>query len=209
MSLNFNMMDSLRDPLFRLHYQVFNELGDKHLDHHALKKAWMARAEPFEHLGRRRLQPFVDATQSLLSSTSLRLSDRFITVSPADCSGEFYSVKDDEDEDNENGVISFGDNDQKMEWTYRHPGTTQDSDCEEGVDPYQKYPYYRVNDATSPITTTASRLLFAVAFDAPNEDEDPFEMKAAYRHQLSVRVSGLLPANFGHTSLFTNARSPD
>lgn len=75
-----------------------------------------------------------------------------------------------------------------MEYEIRHSNTTQDSDVEDGVDANEKYPHYRINKQTSPITTTSSQLLFSIAMDGLNE-EKPFVMKAAYRHQLSVRVS--------------------
>ncbi|KAL7543521.1 hypothetical protein ACHAXR_013049 [Thalassiosira sp. AJA248-18] len=131
-----------------------------------------------EYLAWRRVTPLRTATEAILST-----DDNFVTVSPSDYRGDFYTFQDQDGEE-----ASFGDsNDVKMEYEARHPGTSEDSDVEDGVDATDKYLYYRINERTSPITTTASRLLFSVAMDAP-DGEGPLEMKAAYRHQLSIRI---------------------
>lgn len=173
-------------PLYQLQYLIFTEMRDKHLDYYAQKEAWKSRVSPMEHLSWQNVIPVKNATKEIMSSTATRPSDKFVTVSSDDYSGNFYSFQDDDQEDGDEKV-SFGENNVKIEFTDRHPGTSKESDRERGADEGYKYLYYRFNDATSPITTTASRYLFSVAFDGPNET--PTEMKVAYKHQISLRVS--------------------
>ena len=149
------MSDSESDsehPLVRLQYLVKMSIPNFALDYKALHMALENAMQPSTHLIRRRLKSRCDATSQLLSNPSTK--DTFIVVTPSDRTESIYRSGDDRDEE-EGEITRFDENDVEMESTLRHPGTTMDGDVEEGVDPSEKFPYFNLNEQTSPITTVA------------------------------------------------------
>lgn len=148
-------------PLYPSQMVVHTLIGDKILDFQALSEVWKAVGQPEHYLAWSRVNPYQNATEKILETSS------FIKVSP--CSGDFvYSVV----EDDNDTPLKFNENDVRLEYETSHPGTTEDDGAPGG---------------SSPITTTASQLIFSVALDAPGS-RGPQKMKASFKHQLSMRI---------------------
>jgi len=127
--------------------------------------------QPEHYLAWYRVNPYQNAAEKILETSS------FIKVSP--CSGDFvYSVVEDVP-DADDTPLKFNENDAGLEYETSHPGTT---DEDEG-----KFQLYRAPGGSTPITTTASRLIFSVALDAPGSRGSQ-TMKASFKHQLSLRI---------------------
>eukprot|EP00563_Minutocellus_polymorphus_P012797 CAMPEP_0181065516 /NCGR_PEP_ID=MMETSP1070-20121207/24775_1 /TAXON_ID=265543 /ORGANISM="Minutocellus polymorphus, Strain NH13" /LENGTH=697 /DNA_ID=CAMNT_0023145901 /DNA_START=183 /DNA_END=2276 /DNA_ORIENTATION=- len=178
-------------PLLPLQSLVHTSMEDFALDYSAMHKAFQNSLEPASHLVRRRLKSRKDATSQLLSAAAGGTNaNSFVVVTPSDRTKSAYTVDssggdDDYDEDDDEAP-AFDNNNVKMESTLRHPGTTTDSDVEDGVDPSEKFPYFNINKHTSPITTVAAEHLYGLVFAGAGGIVS--ELKASYPMQLSARI---------------------
>lgn len=130
-------------------------------------------AEPFSYIALERLHSKRDANSKILA----RGDDGIVAVTRSDVRGNFvYTMRDGDGEDEEETISFVG------EYADRHPAAGDaDVPTREGIS-------QRRRDARlhAPITTTASKYLFAVTFAGGNAKLR--EIQAAYPHQLSLRI---------------------
>mmetsp|Transcript_28298 Transcript_28298/g.61605 ORF Transcript_28298/g.61605 Transcript_28298/m.61605 type:complete len:732 (-) Transcript_28298:192-2387(-) len=186
-----HMSDDSQHPLLPFQAMVHTTVGETLLDYTAMHKVYETTVNPAgTYFLKRRLNSTNEATPDILSSPVSSTSFITVTPSPSDRSSshvyKMRSLDDSEDGDDETNYTTFDDNDVKMEYTRRHPGTSVDGDVEDGVDAEDKYPHYRMNDDTSPITTVAAEHLYGIAFAGAGGVVS--DLKAAYDCQLSARI---------------------
>lgn len=150
------------------------------LDYQALNEAWRSTAEPMTSaIVWQRLTTKREANEGLLDT------DNIITITPSDFPTSHYSyiISDEDDDENDDAIIDFGDIiGVRKEYTDRHPPCPHDvqrKDMKQSV----------FNPSIhSPINTTASKYLFCVAVAGGGVSNGHVDIKASYRHQLSLRI---------------------
>ena len=160
----------------RLMYQM---MGQKVLDYQALNEAWGSTAEPMTStIVWQRVSTKREADEALLDT------DNVITIVSSDYPTSDYSyvISDENDEDDDDAIIDFGDTRARKEYTDRHPPcphTVQRKDMDQSN--------YNTS-IHSPINTTASKYLFNVAVAGGDVSNGHVDIKASYKHQLSLRI---------------------
>lgn len=156
---------------------------DKRLDYHALNEAWRSTAEPITAITWERLNTKREANEALFET------DNVVTVTSRDYPTTSYSyiIHDEDDYDNDDAIIDFASNRIGREYTDRHPSSS-DSSSSNGVQRKDMDQSKFNQSIHSPINTTASKYLFNVAFAGGGINGGHVDIKATYRHQISLRI---------------------
>lgn len=131
-------------------------------------------------LARNQLHSKKDANSDILAT------DNIILLRPSDTPrGTFVYTFQDEDDDDETAIVSYADNDARMEYADKHP-------------PVPIFDIARIDQSKfdsrchAPITTTASKYLYSVV--CASGDAGITELNASYQHQLSLRIDERNPS---------------
>lgn len=135
-------------------------------------------AEPMTAIVWQRLTTKREANEALLDT------DNVITITSRDYPASDYSyvVDDEDDDEDDDAIIDFGDTRAGQEYTDRHPPSPHNVQRKD-MDQSKFNPSIH-----SPINTTASKYLFYVAFAGGDVSNGHVDIKASYRHQMSLRI---------------------